>query len=319
MVENGVTAYFHGHDHQYAYEIVDGIVYQEVPSPGMTGSGFNLYSENDPNTIRVLPNSGHLRVTISPNQDLATVDYVRSDSTVPGTNGQVTYSYAMEAAGMALVPEIDLRFNGISIADGDMTPSTTDGTIFGSQNVASGSVTRTFTIVNTGSGTLNLTGSPVVEIIGNNPGDSLSPQPQHEYSTRRWVNDFQRDVRPYGRWHAPPPPSGSRTTTATRLPYYIDLQGTGTTAVPEIDVRFNGISIADGDMTPSTADGTIFGSQNVASGSLTRTFTIVNTGSGTLNLLGSPLVEIIGINPGDFLVTMQPSAVLRGARRLHDI
>ena len=173
MVENGVTAYFHGHDHQYAYEIVDGIVYQEVPSPGMTGSGFNLYSENDPNTIRVLPNSGHLRVTISPNQDLATVDYVRSDSTVPGTNGQVTYSYAMEAAGTALVPEIDLRFNGISIADGDMTPSTADGTIFGSQNVASGSVTRTFTIVNTGSGTLNLTGSPVVEIIGNNPGDFL--------------------------------------------------------------------------------------------------------------------------------------------------
>ena len=82
---------------------------------------------------------------------------------------------------------------------------------------------------------------------------------------------------------------------------------TGTTAVPEIDLRFNGISIADGDMTPSTADGTIFDSQNVASGSVTRTFTIVNTGSGTLNLTGSPLVQIIGSNPGDFLVTAQPN------------
>jgi Calcineurin-like phosphoesterase len=74
MVENGVTAYFHGHDHEYAYEVVDGIVYQEVPSPSMTGFGFNLYSENDPDTIKVLPNSRHLRITVSPDQDLATVD-----------------------------------------------------------------------------------------------------------------------------------------------------------------------------------------------------------------------------------------------------
>ena len=31
MVENGVSAYFHGHDHQYVYETRDGIVYQESP------------------------------------------------------------------------------------------------------------------------------------------------------------------------------------------------------------------------------------------------------------------------------------------------
>ena len=38
---------FHGHDREYAYEVVDGIIYQEVPSPSMTGFGFNLYSENN--------------------------------------------------------------------------------------------------------------------------------------------------------------------------------------------------------------------------------------------------------------------------------
>ena len=32
FVENGVSAYFHGHDHQYVYEKRDGVVYQEVPS-----------------------------------------------------------------------------------------------------------------------------------------------------------------------------------------------------------------------------------------------------------------------------------------------
>ena len=48
MVENGVSAYFHGHDHQYVYETRDGIVYQEVPSPSMSGSGFSgIYTEGD--------------------------------------------------------------------------------------------------------------------------------------------------------------------------------------------------------------------------------------------------------------------------------
>ena len=87
MLDSGVTGYFHGHDHQFAYEVVDGIAYQSMPAPGMTGSGFNLYTEgaNNGETIKVLPNSGHMRVTIDPNSDLATAEYVRSDVTVPGT------------------------------------------------------------------------------------------------------------------------------------------------------------------------------------------------------------------------------------------
>ena len=33
MMENGVSAYFHGHDHQYVYEVRDGIVYLSMPRP----------------------------------------------------------------------------------------------------------------------------------------------------------------------------------------------------------------------------------------------------------------------------------------------
>ena len=70
MVENGVSAYFHGHDHQYVYETRDGIVYQEVPSPSMSGSGFSgIYTEGTMRTyktIEMLPNSGHLRITVTP-------------------------------------------------------------------------------------------------------------------------------------------------------------------------------------------------------------------------------------------------------------
>jgi hypothetical protein len=95
MVANGVSAFFYGHDHEYAYQERDGVIYQLVPSPSMTGYGFGLYSESDPHTNRVLPNSGHLRVTVSSAQ--ATVDYVRSDTTPGGINGQITYSYTIAA------------------------------------------------------------------------------------------------------------------------------------------------------------------------------------------------------------------------------
>lgn len=91
MVDNGVSAYFHGHDHQYVYETRDGIVYQEVPSPSMSGSGFSgIYTVGTYTgyqTIAMYPNSGHLRITIAPTE--ATVEYVRSNQT------GVSYTYTI--------------------------------------------------------------------------------------------------------------------------------------------------------------------------------------------------------------------------------
>jgi len=88
LMENGVSAVFHGHDHQYAYEMRDGIVYLSMPSAGFSGNGFNLYSESNSLTIKVLPSSGHLRVTVSPSQ--ASVDYVQT------SGGGVAYSYTID-------------------------------------------------------------------------------------------------------------------------------------------------------------------------------------------------------------------------------
>lgn len=72
--------------------------------------------------------------------------------------------------------------------------------------------------------------------------------------------------------------------------------------IPEIDVQGNGISIADGDASPSSDDGTDFGGVAVGQ-SLARTFTIRNTGTLDLNLTGSPLVAVTG---SDFVVSAQP-------------
>ena len=97
MMDNGVSAYFHGHDHQYVYETCDDMVYQEVPSPGMGASGFAEYTEGDHgtyNTVKILPNSGHLRITVTPTQ--ATVDYI---SSAIGTNGTINYTYTIAPNG----------------------------------------------------------------------------------------------------------------------------------------------------------------------------------------------------------------------------
>jgi len=88
MVDNHVSAFFHGHDHQYAYEKRDGIVYQSLAAAGFSGNGFNSYRVGT-YTLKVLPSPGHLRVTVSPSQ--VTVDYVAT------TGGTVNYSYTIVA------------------------------------------------------------------------------------------------------------------------------------------------------------------------------------------------------------------------------
>ena len=105
MIDNGVSGFFHGHDHQYAYEVRDEIVYQSLPKPS-PGIDFNYYSESDPYTEKTIGNSGHLRVTVTPTE--ATVDYVRSNIS------EVSYSYTILANNI-----YDLDNNG-SIGFGDV-------------------------------------------------------------------------------------------------------------------------------------------------------------------------------------------------------
>ncbi|MGB8590901.1 MAG: malectin domain-containing carbohydrate-binding protein, partial [Candidatus Acidiferrales bacterium] len=107
LVDNHVTAFFHGHDHEYAHEQRDGIVYQEVPmaADATYGYGFDEYTADGVYTLKVLPNSGHLRVTVDPNNGV-TVQYVRASlAAAGGTNGGIADSYniAAPAASSSLV------------------------------------------------------------------------------------------------------------------------------------------------------------------------------------------------------------------------
>jgi hypothetical protein len=77
---------------------------------------------------------------------------------------------------------------------------------------------------------------------------------------------------------------------------------------PEMDVRGNSVSIADGDSTPSLSDRTDFGTTYVITGTVSHTFTIHNLGDAALNLTGVPKVSISGAHAADFNVTLQPSS-----------
>ena len=80
---------------------------------------------------------------------------------------------------------------------------------------------------------------------------------------------------------------------------------------PEIDITGNSVAIGNGDSTPDTADGTDFGSTNIAGGTITRTFTIANQGNVNLTLNGYyDLVCISGPNADDFSVTTMPTATV---------
>lgn len=77
---------------------------------------------------------------------------------------------------------------------------------------------------------------------------------------------------------------------------------------PEMNIKGNGVSIIDGDITPSLTDHTAFGFLADPNSTIVRTFTIENTGIDPLNLTGTPKVLISGVNSADFTVNVQPNS-----------
>ena len=105
--------------------------------------------------------------------------------------------------------------------------------------------------------------------------------------------------------------SNGENPSPVNIPGWTAIAGAGTPTVvysgPEMDVNGNGTSIPDGSSSPSATNDTDFGSVSAASGTVSHTFTISNTGYVDLNLGGSPKVAISGTNSGDFTVTAQPT------------
>ena len=99
LVANHVNAFFHGHDHLYAKQDLDGIVYQEGPQPSARNTNLGTramdygYAHGT-----VIGGTGYLRVQVSPAG--VKVEYVETwvsaSQTATQKNGMVVDSYTIE-------------------------------------------------------------------------------------------------------------------------------------------------------------------------------------------------------------------------------
>ena len=218
------------------------------------------------------------------------------------------YNFAIQGTGTA--PEINVEGGGISISDGDITPDTADKTDFGDIAVDGAVVVHEFTIKNTGTADLNLTGSPLVDITGTHAADfTVTSSPSTPVPAGGGTTTFDVTFDPGDEGLREAQISITNDDSDEDL-YNFAVQGTGTG--PEINVQYNGTSIPDGDASPGSGDGTDFGETNAAFGSVAHTFTVENTGGAPLSLTGTPLVDITGTHAGDFTVTSLPASIVAG-------
>jgi len=99
LVKYKVAAVFHGHDHLYAKQDLDGIVYQTVPQPSARNfnNGAQLAKDYHYDSGTIFRSSGHMRITITPTT--MTARYIRSwlpkDETAARKNGQIEHEWSV--------------------------------------------------------------------------------------------------------------------------------------------------------------------------------------------------------------------------------
>jgi hypothetical protein len=113
MVSEGVSILFHGHDHVFVHQVLDGVVYQACPQPHDSEYSDGFYGDACYSNGTACNNSGHLRITVT--GDMVQVDYVRS--VLPGHeplcqygdsvyNQDISHSYSISLAGVATKADI---------------------------------------------------------------------------------------------------------------------------------------------------------------------------------------------------------------------
>jgi riboflavin synthase alpha subunit len=189
------------------------------------------------------------------------------------------FDFALNANVIVIPPEIEVTGNGNAILDNDTTPTTVDGTDFGTVEVGD-TVTQTFTVNNTGAGVLSISKlkMPKGFVLTEGLSSTIASGGSDTFTVR--IDTAKAGLK-----------TGTLTFTTNdpdETPFNFNFSGnviaaSASTTAPEIEVTGNGTAILDNDTTPSVADDTDFGTVAVGS-TVTRTFTVGNTGEGTLNI-----------------------------------
>jgi len=215
-----------------------------------------------------------------------------------GGNGRIVITYASPS-------EINVKGNGNTIVDGDLTPSLTDWTDFGTTSLGLG-VTRVYTIENLGFATLYLYNLTITGTGASN-----------FYLTSGFPTSISAGSSATFSVTFVPTTTGLKSATLTftnsdadESTYNYNIQGTGATSASQIiSVSGNNYTIPQGSNNTLTTNNTNFGATNLNT-SISRTFTIKNTGGSNLTLTGAPLVSITGVNAADFSLTALPATTI---------
>lgn len=238
----------------------------------------------------------------------ATISFVNNDS------NENPFDFSIRGTGGE--PEINLTGLGNNILDGASSGAAGNGTLFPTATPG-GTSTRTFTIQNTGTTPLTLTGAPLVQLSGSGTftvtGFPTSPIPAGGSTT--FTITFSPTI------------VGSYLAIVTILNddtdesiYDFVIQGNCIVAGREIDVQGNDTSIPDGDITPTTIDLTDFGTTYVGL-PITIPFQVYSLGTNTLRVTSVAItggtgftstnlanVDIASGGVASFVVTFTPTS-----------
>jgi hypothetical protein len=187
-VANGVNILFHGHDHFFSKEELDGIVYLEAPKPDDNTNATDYRQDGGGYpTGDNLDSCGRIRVEVS--ADEVNVDYVRSYLPGTGNDGEVAYSFSLSAptvasaatpsnataeVGQQIVVSINVDMSNAPTADnklGSFTGSLAwDPAVLayhGDSGLLAG-FTGPVNIANVGTGQIDFSGTNATGAMGNN-------------------------------------------------------------------------------------------------------------------------------------------------------
>jgi hypothetical protein len=225
-------------------------------------------------------------------------------SFVNGDADENPFNFDIAGTGLpGVTPEINIQGLGVDIVDGASAGSTTNGTDFGSA-LAGSPIVRTFTIQNTGTGALTLSGTQRAVITGD-AAFTVTAQPTSSTVSAGSSLTFQVTFNSAITGNFLGIVSINNDDTNESVYDFVIIAG-ATVVGKEIDIQGNDVSIIVGDTTPSTLDQTDFGITD-ATTKIAIPFQVFNYGNSSLTL--TPTVSITGTGASSFTATALPSSL----------
>ncbi len=197
--------------------------------------------------------------------------------------GNTTYDAApnvdqsFNVSAVSGTPEMNVRGGTVSIRNGTVTYSTSDNTDFGIAKAPAGSpITKTFTIENVGTGTLLLSGTPVVALSGANSADFTVVQPTVTAINGSGSATFSIIYQPAAVINPSTASISITNSDANESPYTFAIKGRGNSTLGPVDLTMTGGRIPHDTAVP-LASGTFTATPDLGAA---NTFTLVTAPVG---------------------------------------